>query len=118
MDFETVCAFLLTLPAATEDYPFDEKTAVFRVGKKMFALVASDETPVRISLKCDPEQALALRQQYAAVVPGYHLNKQHWNTVTLDGTIPSDEIDAMMRDSYDLIVKSLKKSDRDALFAP
>lgn len=78
---------------------------VFKVKEKMFALIAVEETPLRINLKCDPELALHLRAAYSAVQPGYHMNKKHWNTVTIDGTIPDGEIITMINDSYDLVVK-------------
>ncbi len=82
---------------------------------KMFALVRVDALPPSVSLKCDPEQALLWREQYEAVQPGYHMNKKHWNTVSLDGSIPADEIAAMIDQSYDLVVKGLKKADREKL---
>ncbi|GAB4509550.1 MAG: MmcQ/YjbR family DNA-binding protein [Anaerolineae bacterium] len=105
---------------AEETFPFDATTLVFKVMGKMFALMPTDtpdDQPQTISLKCDPALAQVLRQTYAAVQPGYHLNKQHWNTVTLDGTIPDDEICDMIDHSYTLIVKSLKKADRATLDA-
>ena len=82
---------------------------------KMFALVGVDALPPNVSLKCDPEQALLWREQYEAVQPGYHMNKKHWNTVSLDGSIPADEIAAMIDQSYDLVVQGLKKADWEKL---
>jgi predicted DNA-binding protein (MmcQ/YjbR family) len=78
--------------------------AVFKVGGKMFALITLDQTPGSISLKCDPNLAIGLRHRYAAITAGYHLNKQHWNTVTLDGSVPDDEIRELIEQSYDLVV--------------
>lgn len=78
----------------------------------MFALIAVKENPLRLNLKCDPELALHLRAAYDAVEPGYHMNKKHWNTITIDGTIPDEEIITMINDSYDLVVKGLGKSDQ------
>ena len=82
---------------------------------KMFALIAWEETPLRITLKCEPEHAVLLRKTYEAVKPGYYMSKRYWNTITLDGTIPDDEILEMVDDSYALVVKGLKKSLRQEL---
>lgn len=107
-------------PHAQETYPFDETTLVFRVGDKMFALMGidrpeEDDTP-RINLKCDPTLAIILRQTYPkSVLPGYHMNKTHWNTVVSNGIIPDNEIKDMIDHSYDLIVKSLTKKQRAEL---
>ena len=84
---------------------------------KMFAIVAVDDLPPSVALKCDPEQAMLWRERYEAVQPGYHMNKKHWNTVSLNGSIPPDEIAAMIDMSYDLVVKGLKKADRETLEA-
>ena len=81
----------------------------------MFALVAWNETPLRVTLKCDPDDALALRAQYEAVQPDYYMNKAHWNTITLDGSIPDEQILEMIGVSYDLVIKGLKKADRQKL---
>jgi predicted DNA-binding protein (MmcQ/YjbR family) len=99
---------------AFEDRPFGPETAVFKVMGKMFGLIG-DGDPLAVNLKCDPDEAVFLRQMYTAVQPGYHMNKRHWNTVTVDGTIPDDEIRQMVDASYNLVVKSLKKADREAL---
>jgi predicted DNA-binding protein (MmcQ/YjbR family) len=99
---------------AFEDRPFGPDAAVFKVMGKMFGLIG-DGDPLAVNLKCDPDEAVFLRQMYPAVQPGYHMNKRHWNTVTVDGTIPDDEILQMVDASYNLVVKSLKKADRDAL---
>jgi predicted DNA-binding protein (MmcQ/YjbR family) len=117
MTLETLKSLLAAKPGATEEYPFGPEACVYKVAGKMFALVAIDETPLRITLKCDPERALEVRAVYPAVVPGYYMNKQHWNTVTLDGTVPEDELREWMDDSYNLVVASLKKADREALRA-
>ncbi len=99
----------LALPGADEHFPFGPETSVFKVEGKIFALTALASPPLRVSLKCEPELAEQLRASYAAVVPGYHLNKRHWNTVTLDGTIDDDMVVNMLEDSYDLVVSSLSK---------
>ena len=88
---------------AEETYPFGEGTAVYKVGGKMFALVPLDPEPPTVSLKCEPEWSEVLRNAYAAVRPGYHLNKRHWNTIILDGTIGDDEIVELIQHSYELV---------------
>jgi len=108
-------AYLLAKAGTTEEEPFGPEALVFKVLGKMFALVAWQETPLTISLKCDPLLAELLRTTYAAVQPGYHLNKRHWNTVTLDGSIPTEEIREMIDNSYALVVKGLTKAQRAAL---
>lgn len=117
MDCEAIRAYLAAKKGATEDYPFDPETLVFKVAGKMFALLSLDEDPVRVTLKCDPAEAEALRAQYPAVQPGYYMNKAHWNTVTLDGSVPEAELQEMADRSYELVVRGLKKAERDALAA-
>lgn len=107
-----VKAYFLTLPEAIEDYPFGPEVAVFKVRSKMFGTFAMHQGQEAINLKCDPEQAVALRDIFPAVIPGYHMNKKHWNTVFLDGSIPMSEIERMIDHSYDLVVSSLRKLDR------
>ena len=109
MKLETLRTYLLERKGATEERPFGPEALVFKVMGKMFALVAWEETPLCITLKCDPDDALALRDQYESVQPGYYMSKRHWNTITLDGSIPNDAILEMIDDSYDLVVKGLKK---------
>ena len=115
MDYDTLCAYLEAKPAARRDMPFGADSLVFKVMDKMFALVAWQADPLTINLKADPVDAVILRKQYPAVAPGYHMNKQHWNTVTLDGSIPDAEIRQMMDDSYKLVVRGLSKAKRDRL---
>ena len=112
MNFELLRTYLLQKPGTTEDFPFDNVTLVIKVCGKMFALLGINNDPLRINLKCDPIKAEFLRQRYAAVLPGYHMNKRHWNTVVLDGSIPELEIYSMIDDSYDLVVQGLPKSMR------
>jgi predicted DNA-binding protein (MmcQ/YjbR family) len=102
-------------PASTEEYPFGDDVAVFKVGGKVFAMISLDGEPGRVTLKCDPDWALELRAEYPAVQPGYHTNKRHWNTVTLDGTVASTDIDDMIRHSYDIVVAGLTKQQRAQL---
>ena len=117
MNLDVLRTNLLERPAVTEETPFGPDALVFKVFGKMFALIAWMETPLRITLKCDPVRALELRDQYAAVTPGYHMNKRHWNTVILDDTIEDDVLEQMISDSYDLVVRGLPKSRRDELAA-
>ncbi len=104
MDHKQVEDFVLSMPNARLDYPFGEGVAVYKVGDKMFALISEKKTPVQISLKCDPLLAETLREKYESVMPGYHLNKKHWNTVVLTGQLPWEEVQALIRHSYDLVV--------------
>lgn len=105
-------AACLEFPGAVEDFPFGPETSVFRVERKMFALSALGREPLEVNLKCEPALAEALRDSYPAVRPGWHMNKRHWNTVTLDGSIPDETVLAMIEDSYDLVVAALPKAKR------
>jgi predicted DNA-binding protein (MmcQ/YjbR family) len=117
MEFNTLRNYLLSKKGTTEELPFGPDALVFKVMGKIFAIVAYQDNPLRISLKCDPEHAEALRAMYKAVTPGYHLNKNHWNSVILDNSIPGEEIFQMIDDSYQLVAKGLKKADRAKLGA-
>jgi predicted DNA-binding protein (MmcQ/YjbR family) len=105
----------LSLTGAEETFPFGPETSVFKVGGKMFALSQLGAASLRVSLKCEPSLAEALREAHPAVLPGYHLNKRHWNTVILDGSIADDAIRDMIEDSYDLVVSKLPRARRRAL---
>lgn len=105
MDHKTVEEYVLSMPNAVLDYPFGEDVAVYKVKDKMFALIPEGKDPVRISLKCDPLLAETLREKYETVLPGYHLNKKHWNTIILTGQLPWEEIQGFIRHSYDLVAK-------------
>jgi predicted DNA-binding protein (MmcQ/YjbR family) len=94
------------MPNAKLDYPFGEDVAVYKTGDKMFALVREKSDPVQLSLKSDPLLAETLRQKYETVMPGYHLNKKHWNTIVLTGQLPWEEIQGLIRHSYDLVSKT------------
>lgn len=106
VDHKTVEEYLLSMPNARLDYPFGEDVAVYKVGDKMFALVAEKSDPVRISLKCDPELSKLLREKYESVMPGYHLNKKHWNTILLTGQLSWQEVQDLIRHSYELVVNN------------
>lgn len=103
MDHKTVEDYILSMPGARLDYPFGEDVAVYKVEDKMFALIAEGKNPVRISLKCDPELSKVLRARYIEVHEGYHLNKKHWNTIVLSGQLTWEEIQALIRHSYNLV---------------
>lgn len=106
---------LLSKPLATKEYPFGPEPMVVKVMSKMFALVSVDENPLRITLKCDPEDAQIQRAMYDSIRPGYHMNKEHWNTITYDDSIPDDVLTQMIDESYKLVVKGLKKQDREKI---
>jgi predicted DNA-binding protein (MmcQ/YjbR family) len=105
----------LSFAGAEETFPFGPRTSVFKVAAKMFALSQLGADSLRVSVKCEPELAEALREAYPAVIPGYHLNKRHWNTVIVDGSLPDQAIRDMIEDSYDLVVGSLPSARRRAL---
>ncbi len=108
MNVEDIRLYCLEKRGVTESFPFDDTTLVFKVMNKMFALVNLDDDP-RLNLKCDPEQAIVLREHYDSVIPGYHMNKKHWNTIVLDETISDRLLMQWIDDSYNLIVESLPK---------
>jgi predicted DNA-binding protein (MmcQ/YjbR family) len=112
---EWVIAACSAKPGAVEDYPFGDEVAVFKVAGKMFALVPLGEAPGSVSLKCDPDLATSLRGRHAGVTPGYHLNKRHWNTVTLDGSVPDEEVLELVDHSYDLVLAGLTRTQRNKL---
>jgi len=112
IDFDSLRNYLMGKSGAVEEFPFDMVTLVIKVSGKMFALVCTNDDPLRMNLKCDPDKAELLREYYPAIVPGYHMNKRHWNSLILDGSIPDEEILSMIDDSYDLVVQGLPKSKR------
>jgi predicted DNA-binding protein (MmcQ/YjbR family) len=105
----------LAMPGASETFPFGPETSVFKVAGKMFALSRLGAEPLTVSLKCEPDLAAHLRETYPAVQPGYHLNKRHWNTVTLDGSLPDEVVVELVEDSYDLVVEGLSVRERAKL---
>ncbi|GAA4025933.1 MULTISPECIES: MmcQ/YjbR family DNA-binding protein [Streptomyces] len=112
-------AFCLSFNAAVEDFPFNPETSVFKVQGKLFALTNLDARPLTVNLKCDPEDAIRLRGEYPGlVIPGYHMNKRHWNTVTVDGGLPDRLVRELVEDSYDLVVAGLPRADRLRLDRP
>lgn len=103
MDHKKVEDYVLSMPNAVREYPFGEEVAVYKVDDKMFALIPKGSSPVRISLKCDPQLAEVLREKYETVMQGYHLNKKHWNTIILTGQLPWEEIQGLILHSYNLV---------------
>ncbi len=112
MGFEDLKALLSGKPGAVEDIPFGPEALVFKVGGKMFAILGWTRRPMRITLKCAPDQVDLLRELYPAVGPGYYMDKRHWNTVTLDGSVPDGKLEEMIAMSYDLVVAKLPKAVR------
>lgn len=115
MNIEQLRDYCLSLPETTEAFPFDELTLVIKVCGKMFALTTIDEHPLRVNLKCEPEQAIELREQYECVTPGYHMNKRLWNTIELNGEMKESEVRRWIDHSYEEVVKKLPKADRERL---
>lgn len=115
MNYDTLEKCLLSQKGAAKDFPFGNDVAVFKVAGKMFALVAWNDAPLRITLKCDPDKADFFRTVYEAVKPGYYMNKEHWNTITLNGSVPEEVLLGMITSSYALVVKGLRKSEREKL---
>ena len=105
----------LAFEGAVEDFPFGPETSVFKVAGKMFALSGLGRVPLSVSVKCEPELAEGLRAAHPAIRPGYHLNKRHWNTISLDGSLPDEIVLQMLEDSYDLVVAGLPKSKQTEL---
>ena len=112
-------ALCLSFGAVVEDFPFGPETSVFKVLGKLFALTALDARPLKVNLKCDPDDAVRLRaQRPRLIVPGWHMNKRHWNTVTVDGPLPARLVRELVEDSYDLVVAGLPRADRLRLDRP
>lgn len=108
MNHKEVEEYILSMPDAWLDYPFGEGVAVYKIGERMFALIAEGKDPVQISLKCDPTLAQVLRERYETVMPGQHLNKKHWNTILLSGQLPNNEVEDLIRHSYLLATDAVK----------
>lgn len=109
MNIESLRNYCLTKPYVEEGFPFGETTLVFKTNNKIFLLASLDAQPLQFNAKCNPEKAIELRETYPeAVLPGYHMNKKHWNTVIIDGTLSSKEIKEMINDSYELVASKKK----------
>ena len=114
MDIDNIQKHCNSKKGVTESFPFDETTLVFKVANKMFCL-ASIKPPLSVNLKCNPEKAIELREEFEEVTPGYHMNKQHWNTVMLDGMLKDTLVKEWIDDSYNLIVSRLPKKTKESL---
>lgn len=114
MKLDAFTKYCLSKKAVTKDFPFGEETICLRVAGKIFA-ITSYNIPLKVNLKCDPEEAIDLRERYDEVQPGYHMNKKHWNTVDFEGRISDNELKKMVDNSYELIVASLSKKQRELL---
>lgn len=114
MDIEQLRTYTLTKPGAEETFPFGADTLVFKVKGKIFLLTSLNSRPLQFNVKCDPEYALELREKYACIQPGYHMNKKHWNTIIIDGTLSSQQLKKFIDDSYNLVsgVKKKNKSEQ------
>jgi len=117
MTLADFCAHCLSLPRVEETTPFGPDVLVYKVGGKMFALATPEEFPHSVNLKCDPDRAIELRDRYEDIIPGYHMNKRHWNTVTLAGQAPTKLVRELIDHSYALVVASLPKKLRAELLA-
>lgn len=115
MNIETLRNYCIKKKAVTEEFPFGPETLVFKVKGKVFLLTSLDAEGFQFNVKCDPEKAIELRDRYDAVRPGYHMNKKHWNTVVVDGSIPMNLLKEMIDDSYNLVIQSLPKKIREEL---
>ena len=115
MDLPDVIAHCLSLPGAEETTPFGPEALVYKIMGKMFAVTVPEDFPPRINLKCDPERAIDLRDEHKAIKPGWHMNKKHWNTVVLDGSLPPKLVRELVEHSYQLVVDALPKKAREGL---
>lgn len=115
MDLETVRKYCLEKKSTTESFPFGESTLVFKVSGKMFLLISLDSLPLQFNVKCDPEKAEELREEYSSVIPAFHMNKKHWNTIILNGQINAKQIREMIDESYALVIRSLPLKERKKL---
>ncbi|MEO1516214.1 MAG: MmcQ/YjbR family DNA-binding protein [Bacteroidota bacterium] len=115
MDIESFRAYCLAKKGVTEEFPFDEVTLVFKVMGKMFALTGLEYDEFRVNLKCDPDYALELREEYVDIIEGWHMSKKHWNTVYFENGLETSFLCELIDHSYDLVVKGLRKKDREVL---
>jgi predicted DNA-binding protein (MmcQ/YjbR family) len=112
MDVEQVREYALRKEEVEEGFPFGEETLVFKVQGKIFLLLSLDSQPLQFNVKCDPERAIELRDQYSSVLPGYHMNKRHWNTIIVDGSLTTKQLREMIDHSYELVYKKPKTKSR------
>ncbi len=112
---ELLREYLLRKPHTTDDFPFGPEAMVFRVAGKIFAIMPWEQNPISVSLKCDPDRAAQLREQYPGITGAYHLNKKHWNGVKMDDSVSMELVEELMDHSYNLILASLPKKVRDEI---
>jgi predicted DNA-binding protein (MmcQ/YjbR family) len=115
MNVEEVREYCMSKKGSSEEFPFDDVSLVIKAGEKMFALISLDEQPLRISLKCNPDYALELREQYSAVQPAYHFNKKYWNMIILDGSISDKNLKHWIDHSYEMVLKGMTKKQREEI---
>lgn len=115
MNVEELREYALSLPYTSEGFPFDETTLVIKVGSKMFILFDIEEKPLAMNVKCDPEEAIRLRESYSFVLPGYHMSKKHWNTIVIDGSATDQQVRNWVKDSYNLVFNTLTKKEKKEL---
>lgn len=115
MNYEDLQMYCSSKPGVTEEFPFGETTLVFKVMGKAFALCGLDEVEARVNLKCDPERAIELRDEFPDIIPGWHMNKKHWNTVYLERELPDALVRELIDHSYDLVVRKLTKALKEEL---
>ena len=116
MNIETIREYCLSKPGAEETLPFGPDTLVYKVGNKAFLLMGLDSIDLRFNVKCDPGRALELRERFPSVIPGFHMNKKHWNTIIVDGSVSRRQLEEWIDHSYELIVNSLPGKIRDGLY--
>ena len=115
MNIESLREYCLNKPGVEETLPFGPDTLVYKVGGKMFLLTGLDEEQLSFNVKCDPEKAIELREEHSCVLPGYHMNKKHWNTIVVDGSVSTKQLKEWIDESYELVKESLPKNARDKL---
>lgn len=114
-DIELIRSQLLSYPETSEETPFGPEVLVYKVAGKMFATLSPEDVPVPMNLKCDPDRAIELRDEYEAIEPGYHMNKKHWNTLQLDGSLPAPFVEELIRHSLDCVLKGHTKAIRERI---
>jgi len=112
MNIEEIRNYCLAKPGVSESFPFDENTLVFKVGNKIFLLTGLDHFPLKINLKCNPDKAIILRENHPQITPGFHMNKKHWNTIVIDGSLSVNLITELIDHSYRLVIKGMNRKER------
>lgn len=110
MNIEELRDYVLSLKDADESFPFGEDTLVFKTNNKIFLLVSLSSSPLQFNVKCNPEKAIELREEYSCILPGYHMNKKHWNTIIVDGRLSNSQLKSFIKDSFELVAKGLARN--------